>query len=349
MKLSQTHQVKKIMNSVKVSILVPVYKAEKYMERCARSLFGQTYDNLEFVFVDDCTPDRSVEILKSVLSDFPHRREQTKIINHDRNRGVAAARNTLLANATGDYLLWVDADDFIAKDAADVLVNKVIENDADIICFGTVVHTVSGDKPLALFDGTRPDELIKGLLDGRILTVLWGNLIRRRLFTDNNVSFIEGWDIGEDMLALVKVVYFSKTISVEQSVLYYYDNTNENSLVRSFSIEKTIVEMHILDSIEVFLKGKIEVSKYIKEKKLDAYLSIIYGACLKGDKIKYKWARAIIRKNEWKHIKSRKSSFYTFFRKCNSFSLSRMWAYLMSVLKYCVVMKKRIIKRVYGA
>lgn len=68
----------------KVSILVPVYGVEKYIERCARSLFEQTYDNIEYIFVDDCTKDRSIEILQKVLEDYPNRKNQVKILNHEK-------------------------------------------------------------------------------------------------------------------------------------------------------------------------------------------------------------------------------------------------------------------------
>lgn len=77
-----------------VSVIIPVYKVEKYIERCARSLFEQTLESIEFIFVDDCSPDQSIKILQSVLQEYPHRTPHTKIIRHERNRGLAAARNT---------------------------------------------------------------------------------------------------------------------------------------------------------------------------------------------------------------------------------------------------------------
>ena len=86
----------------KVSILVPIYNVEKYIERCAVSLFEQTYENIEYVFVNDCTPDQSIKVLKHVLGRYPQRSSKTKVINHDRNRGVAASRNTALDKADHD-------------------------------------------------------------------------------------------------------------------------------------------------------------------------------------------------------------------------------------------------------
>ena len=130
----------------KVSIIVPVYGVEQYIERCARSLFEQTYMNIEYVFVNDVTPDKSIIILNQVTEDYPQRSKDVKIVTHSTNRGVSAARNTGLAAATGDYLLYVDSDDYLCKDAVEQLVNKAEEKNADIVLFDTNVRTANGIK-----------------------------------------------------------------------------------------------------------------------------------------------------------------------------------------------------------
>lgn len=333
------------MDKIKVSILVPVYCAEKYISRCAKSLFEQTYNNIEFVFVNDKTPDKSIEIIKNLLNNYPYRNKQTKIINHDKNRGVSAARNTLLANATGDYILWVDADDFINNNTVEILINKILENNVDIVCFGTIFYTQKKEKKLPIFSGANPHDLIIDILSGHISTVLWGNLIKKKLFLDNNITFIEGLDIGEDMLVLIKLLYYSKNISTERRILYYYDGTSEHSLIRSFSIEKALMVIKILDILETFLKDKIDVSKYIQERKLKAYLSVVYGTCISGNKIKYTWAKDALKQFDWKHLRNRKNSCYIFFIICNNYSLNRLWAYLIFFLKK-IFFFKRIISRI---
>ena len=125
----------------KVSILVPVYGVEKYIERCARSLFEQTYDNIEYIFVDDCTKDRSIEILQKVLEDYPNRKNQVKILHHEKNRGLSAARNTALDASTGDYLMHVDSDDYLRKDAVLLLAKKITTASSQVIIFGYSIVT----------------------------------------------------------------------------------------------------------------------------------------------------------------------------------------------------------------
>ena len=93
----------------KVSVLVPVYGVEKYIEECARSLFEQTYGNIEYVFVDDCSKDGSIAILERVAEEYPQRKSQTRIIRHDHNRGLGGARLTALQKATGEYVTHATA------------------------------------------------------------------------------------------------------------------------------------------------------------------------------------------------------------------------------------------------
>ena len=89
----------------KVSVVIPVYGVEKYIERCVRTLFGQTLDDMEFIFVNDCTPDCSIDLLCSVLEEFPQRKEQVRIINQPHNMGAAKAREVGIKAATGEYII----------------------------------------------------------------------------------------------------------------------------------------------------------------------------------------------------------------------------------------------------
>ena len=101
------------MSKYKITVITPVYKVEKYVEKCCRSLFGQPIKDVEFVFVDDNSPDKSVDIINNVLAEYPHRKEHVKIIRHQINCGVAYARNTGLENASGSYIAFVDSDDYL--------------------------------------------------------------------------------------------------------------------------------------------------------------------------------------------------------------------------------------------
>ena len=119
--------------AVKVTICVPIYNVEPFFERCIRSLFEQTYDSIEYIFVDDCSPDNCIKILKETQCDYPERVPHVHIIRHEKNRGLSAARNTAVAHCQTDFLLHVDSDDFLERDAVEKLVNEQQEDDYDIV------------------------------------------------------------------------------------------------------------------------------------------------------------------------------------------------------------------------
>ena len=107
----------------KVSMLIPIYGVEKFIERCAISLFEQTYQNIEYIFVNDCTKDDSINVLERVINRYPNRKPFVRIINHAQNKGLAGARNTAVANATGEFIMHVDSDDYVDKE----IVRKAID------------------------------------------------------------------------------------------------------------------------------------------------------------------------------------------------------------------------------
>ena len=123
-----------------VSILVPVYGVEQYIERCARSLFEQTYPDIEYIFVDDCSPDKSIEVLKKTIDDYPQRKPNVRIVRHECNRGLAAARNTAVENCRTEFLMHVDSDDWIEMDCVERCVIKQQEENSDIVLFDFLMH-----------------------------------------------------------------------------------------------------------------------------------------------------------------------------------------------------------------
>jgi glycosyltransferase involved in cell wall biosynthesis len=121
------------MNIPKISIIIPVFRVEKYIERCVRSLFEQTLDDIEYIFINDCTPDNSMMILSNLIEQYPYRKSQVKIIHHTINKGVSAARNAGLKTATGEYIIHCDSDDWVEKDMYESLYDKAIAEDADMV------------------------------------------------------------------------------------------------------------------------------------------------------------------------------------------------------------------------
>ena len=180
-----------------VSICVPIYGVEKYIERCAISLFEQTYKNIEYIFVNDCTQDNSIDVLKSIIEKYPVRKNCVRIINHERNKGLGAARNTAITNATGMFIMHVDSDDYVEKDIVERLVKKQNENNSDIVTCGYILYRqnkVNNILPLMEYN---IQSLILNILSRDATMMIWGRLIRKSLYDNNNITVPNGINMGE--------------------------------------------------------------------------------------------------------------------------------------------------------
>lgn len=253
----------------KVSILVPIYGVEKYIERCARSLFEQTYDNIEYIFIDDCSKDRSAELLCSVINSYPTRKEQIIIVKHEINKGLGQSRNTGVMNSSGDFILHVDSDDYIEKDTVAKCVEEQTKTDADIVLFDAIIHygnysikqcrsTSSGDAKLDL-----------SLLARNNIVSVWGMMIRRRLYIDNKICVSDGVNNSEDYNVTPILAYFSRKNTYLKEFLYHYDCTNQSSYSYSFSENKADQVWQTIAKLETFFddKGSVYINA-VKQAKI---------------------------------------------------------------------------------
>ena len=215
-----------------VSILVPVCNVEVYIERCARSAFEQTYQNLEFIFVDDATPDSSIDVLQQVITKYPERRDNNKILHHDCNKGLAAARNTAVAASRGDFVIHVDSDDWLEPEAVELLIKRQQETDADIVYTrGNFLEKQGSVKIDCRGWSIDRETLLTNLLKDKATMCIWSKLIRRSLYTDHYIRCDVHGSYYEDYQALTRLVYYAKTIARLDAYIYHYDRANPNSIV----------------------------------------------------------------------------------------------------------------------
>lgn len=269
---------------MKVSILVPVYGVEKYIERCARSLFGQTYEDLEFVFVDDCSPDRSIAILRQVMERYPKRRSQIKIIHHQVNKGVAAARKTAITHASGDFLMFVDADDYISLEATSLLVNIQKTSAADIVSGDVLAFNAKTKKEISTPRIKSPHDLLLLLLRWKAIPSLCARLIKRSLFNTDIINS-ENINISEDYLMLSKLLYNSNKVDYLNKIIYYYDCSNEGSAMHTLNAEKEKQHM----------QSMLDVARFFKDKASDCYEVQCHSIArmILGHKICYRRSKAM--------------------------------------------------------
>lgn len=243
---------------MKVSILIPVYGVERYIETCVRSLMEQTYHDIEYIFVNDCTPDDSITILRKIVALYSNRIEQVRIIDHEKNKGLGAARKTSLNYATGDAVLIVDSDDYLHQQAVELLVRKMQETKADIIDggFALVSNGVISKqiKPSHLSTQT----YLKRILCQNIEPYrIWGRLISRSLFINHHIDFHEGIDYGEDF-SVVPILLINGSRTWVDDTIYYYRDDSPSSYTNNISTKSAVS----------FFKANQFVGSYMKSHRL---------------------------------------------------------------------------------
>ncbi len=221
-----------------VSILVPIYKVEKYIEKCLDSIFHQTYPDIEYVFVDDCSPDKSLTILKRYIDKKHIDKSKVTIISHLENKGIATTRNDLLDNAKGKYVLFVDSDDWIETDMIEQMLTVAENCTIDIIGCDYIDNYPNGTIKYH-YENYSQDckENITRLINYNIGPAMWKILIKKELF--NIIKFQPEIDIGEDYIASIKLYYYAHNCANVHKYLYHYvqynNNRYSNQLVKSIS------------------------------------------------------------------------------------------------------------------
>lgn len=224
----------------KVSILVPIYGVESYIGQCAKTLFEQTYNDIEYVFVNDCTQDGSIEILQQVMAQYPERQSQVRVIHHAHNLGLGGARRTAFEASTGQYVMHVDSDDLLPQDAVRALVVAAEQSGADIVD-GSYADWENGrSSRVHRAPKVSHKKYERWLLSQNIVSNhIWGRLYRRDLLVDNGIESVEGIDYSEDYAVVPRAMYFAKRHVIDD-VVYYYRKDNITSYTHQIS-EKNLL------------------------------------------------------------------------------------------------------------
>ncbi|MGC9151617.1 MAG: glycosyltransferase family 2 protein [Microbacter sp.] len=252
-----------------ISILVPVYNVAKYMERCAVSLFEQTLEHIEYIFLDDCSPDNSMEILQNVISRYPQRASHVQIIRHDRNRGLAAARNTLVEHAAGRYILHVDSDDYVEKNCAELLFMKATTESADIVISDIFREKKSSTTIQRVRFSPDKTTYINLVLASLSPSYNCGKLINTDLYLKHQIRCKEGINVLEDYHTLPRLAYYANKIVKVDTPLYHYVQYNENAYTKHFNEQFISNVCEAIEIVESFFRSKEDGKKY--EKGIEAF------------------------------------------------------------------------------
>ena len=232
----------------KVSVIIPIYGVEKYIERCAISLFEQTLDDIEYIFIDDCTKDNSIEILCKVLGRYPNRKKQTRIEKMLTNSGLPAVRQHGIQLATGDYIIHCDSDDWVDIHAYEKMYNRAIEGNYDIVYCDYFRCVDSRFKVVRQANIKNNKEYIQKILCLDMAACVWNKLINRNFYLKNDINNRKDIIMGEDLLTMLPLLYKTTRIAKVDIPLYYYVY-NPNSIVNNIK-EKNIE--NVKDIVEIF-------------------------------------------------------------------------------------------------
>ncbi|KUG10431.1 MULTISPECIES: glycosyltransferase family 2 protein [Elizabethkingia] len=278
-----------------VSVIIPVFKVERFVERCCRYLFEQTLESAEFIFVDDCSPDNSVSIINKVLEEYPERKDDVQIVKHAINKGLPSARNSGLKIASGEYIFHCDSDDWLEKNALSLLYEEAIEKNVDAVWCDWYLSFKNNERYMS----QRPEQedIISGLkcvklmLDGKIRYNVWNKLVKRELYKTNEIQFPDGYGMGEDM-TMIKVLAFADKVSYLPIALYHYIRLNEEAFTQNTTEQHLKQIQYNVNDIVSFLNKKYkkeDIEKYIQFFKLNTKLPFLISNDIKSYKRWLDW------------------------------------------------------------
>lgn len=294
---------------IKISVIIPIYKVEQFIVRCVVSLMEQTLSGVEYIFIDDATPDNSIVLLDEVLKKYPERKANVQIISHDKNKGLPAARNTGLAVAKGEYIFHCDSDDYVETDMLEQLYNKAKDEDADIVWCDWWLSFAKNERYMKQPEYPTAMEALKGMLSGVMKFNVWNKLVKRKLYTESGIVFPTGYGMGEDM-TIMRLFARAEKVVYLPNAFYHYVQLNTGAFSKTYS-ERHLLELQhnvslLITDLQQMFGNKLD--REIAYFKLDVKFPFL----ISGDPAKYalwkKWypeANKYIFQNKQLSLRSR--------------------------------------------
>ncbi len=281
-----------------ISVIVPIYNCEKYLEKCINSILSQTYDNIELLLIDDGSIDGSSKICKELINK---NKDKKIMYYHQKNNGQAAARNFGIKQSTGDYIAFVDADDWIAPQMYEILLRNIMKSNAKISCCGIErvkdgKHDSYYNDQVDYFKVMSSVESIKMLLDNKIITcspcdkLFTADIVKNRLMNEHMIF--------EDFEVMPHWLHSAKTIVYSGMPLYHY-RYNPKSTIQNISIRR-------LDEVKAselrtrfIINNYPELTNLAKQKDLEVCINVLgyTSVCSDSNKKRYDLKKIIIEKS----------------------------------------------------
>lgn len=264
------------------SVIAPVYGVEDYIEEFADSLLGQSYDAVQFIFVNDGTKDSSIRRLERLVEDRYAALKDRIVIVNKVNEGLPAARKSGMSYASGDYVLHVDSDDWLETDLLEHLAGKIRETEADIVYFdfykeysNHVKHDVEKE-----YTADTKMRYIRRMFNDRAYGYVWNKCVKRSLYTENDIHF-SPYGMHEDIYLTSQLIYNARSLTHLKLPLYHYRRNNPGSISTSSRIRRrrdsamNMMDLyeHFMDNVEASPVRDVLGSIFYRT----AWLSLRYG------------------------------------------------------------------------
>ena len=276
----------------KVSVIVPIYNVEKYLEKCINSLLSQTLEDIQIILVNDGSKDNSGNIAKEYEKNNKNRR----IYVEKENGGLSDARNYGLKYATGDFIAFLDSDDYIEKNAYEEMYNKAIEENADYVECDFIWEFPNKIR----IDKQYPYKNKKEMLSF-VRVVAWNKLIKRQLIIDNNLEFPKGLRYEDVEFTYKLIPFINKFAYVDKPFIHYVQREGSIANVQN---ERTAEIFTVLDNVIEFYKKNNIYEKYREELEYNYARYLLCSSLKRMCKIKDKTIREKLLTESWERLNS---------------------------------------------
>ncbi len=240
------------MKPIKISLIIPVFGVEKYIADFAKSVFEQSYQNIQYIFVNDGTKDKSIDILNELIDKkYSHLRDKIQII-HKKNGGLPSARKAGMEHVEGDYVYHLDPDDWLAQDAFAKIAQKAAETNADVIYFDYIKEYEKRRSFKKAKAYTDIRKYISDMYNHKVSGSFCMRCIKFDIYKNNEIYFPK-YSYAEDIYTTSQLVGYSKSIAYLEEYIYHYRKTNPTSITRQ-NIKKRHKEytLNFLDLYEKY-------------------------------------------------------------------------------------------------
>lgn len=221
------------MNKPLVSVIVPVYNVEQYIKGCAQSLFEQTLNSVEYIFIDDCSPDNSITLVKDVLKQYPNRKDSVIFYRMPQNSGLPMVRKRGIELSSGEYIIHCDSDDTIETNMLEVMYNTAKQGNYDLV---TCEIDWSNGYQMPFVECGNKLALLKATLEGKVIESVCTKMVKKAIYEEDGFIYTKD-NINEDCVFSTQIIFYSKSFKQLPNKFYHY-YMRPNSLSHGVEAEK---------------------------------------------------------------------------------------------------------------